>query len=227
RGFALPSDGTIHRSDDCLVSSYAGSFTEKTTHLPSGLGAGAPTCFIRKTSAWVMGALAWAAWLHTTAAAASIRERNMRILYPPPPFTESAGRSTRTARRWNGVYSGGVPICVDTCSEGILHENRDPMKQRDKEELFDPEKMQARVDRLKAEGKLPSFEELLAVAEEGARQQHQEMRTARTKSRRLTSIASHPEARLKVESTLPPGKLRAGLRKFVGGPAVIPIRKAD
>jgi hypothetical protein len=101
------------------------------------------------------------------------------------------------------------------------------MKQRDKEELFDPEKMQARVDRLKAEGKLPSFEELLAVAEEVARQQHQEMRTARTKSRRLTSIADHPEARWKVESTLPPGKLRAGLRKFVGGPAVIPIRKAD
>src|SRR5258706_14274362 len=46
RGSALPSLGTIQRSDDCSFSSYDGLVTEKTVHLPSGLGAGAPTRFI-------------------------------------------------------------------------------------------------------------------------------------------------------------------------------------
>src|SRR5207244_7017074 len=46
RGSALPSFGTIQRSDDCSFSSYDGLVTEKTVHLPSGLGAGPPTRFI-------------------------------------------------------------------------------------------------------------------------------------------------------------------------------------
>src|SRR6266550_2829421 len=54
-GFALPSDGTIQRSDTTSFSSYDGSVTEKTTHLPSGLGSGAPTRFIRKSVSCVSG----------------------------------------------------------------------------------------------------------------------------------------------------------------------------
>src|SRR5438034_1800268 len=46
RGSALPSFGTIQRSDDCSFSSYDGLVTEKTVHLPSALGAGPPTRFI-------------------------------------------------------------------------------------------------------------------------------------------------------------------------------------
>src|SRR5260370_25090130 len=55
RGFALPSDGTSHRSETTSFSSYAGSVTEKTTDLPSGLGSGAPTRFIRKSVSCVIG----------------------------------------------------------------------------------------------------------------------------------------------------------------------------
>jgi hypothetical protein len=55
RGAALPSAGTSHRSVDCSFSSYDGSVTEKTTHLPSGLIAGAPTRFINHMVSCVSG----------------------------------------------------------------------------------------------------------------------------------------------------------------------------
>src|SRR6185369_10938336 len=57
RGFALPSVGTIHRSDTWSFSSYAGSTRENTTHFPSGLGTGAPTRFIIHIVSCVNGAL--------------------------------------------------------------------------------------------------------------------------------------------------------------------------
>ena len=43
RGAALPSAGTIQRSDTSFRGSYDGSETLKTTHLPSADGTGAPT----------------------------------------------------------------------------------------------------------------------------------------------------------------------------------------
>src|SRR3954462_1311435 len=53
-GAVDPSVGTIQRSLMVFDSSYDGSVTEKTVHLPSGLTTGAPTRFMRKTSSWVM-----------------------------------------------------------------------------------------------------------------------------------------------------------------------------
>src|SRR5437773_11165183 len=55
RGCALPSEGTIHKSDICSFSSYAGSMTEKTTSLPSGESDGAPTRGINHSASWVTG----------------------------------------------------------------------------------------------------------------------------------------------------------------------------
>src|ERR1700682_2880490 len=49
RGAALPSAGTSQRSELWSFSSYAGSVTEKTTHLPSGLGRGLLTLFMSQS----------------------------------------------------------------------------------------------------------------------------------------------------------------------------------
>src|SRR5665213_1087717 len=57
RGAALPSAGAIQRSLTSLSGSYDGSSTGKTTHLPSGLAAGAPTRFIIQSLSWVIGVL--------------------------------------------------------------------------------------------------------------------------------------------------------------------------
>src|SRR5882762_8023855 len=54
RGSALPSLGTSQRSLTCSPSVYDGSVTLKTIQRPSGLMAGEPTRFMRKTSSWVM-----------------------------------------------------------------------------------------------------------------------------------------------------------------------------
>src|SRR5258708_34674448 len=53
RGAVLPSTGTSQRSELCSFSSYEGSVTEAMTHLPSGLGAGAPTRFISQSASCV------------------------------------------------------------------------------------------------------------------------------------------------------------------------------
>src|SRR5213075_2377633 len=57
RGSALPSFGTIQRSEVCSFSSYDGLVTEKTVHLPSELGAGPPTRFISHIVSWVSARL--------------------------------------------------------------------------------------------------------------------------------------------------------------------------
>src|SRR6185369_14502067 len=57
RGFALPSLGTIQRSETWSFSSYDGSTNENTTHFPSGLGTGAPTRFIIHIVSCVSGTL--------------------------------------------------------------------------------------------------------------------------------------------------------------------------
>src|SRR5258705_10934427 len=54
RGSALPSLGTSQRSLTCSPSVYDGSVTLKTIQRPSGLMAGEPTRFMRKTSSWVL-----------------------------------------------------------------------------------------------------------------------------------------------------------------------------
>src|SRR5467141_2384823 len=54
RGSALPSLGTTQRSPTCSPSVYDGSVTLKTIQRPSGLIAGDPTRFIRKTSSCVI-----------------------------------------------------------------------------------------------------------------------------------------------------------------------------
>src|SRR6266508_154895 len=54
RGSALPSLGTSQRSLTCSPSVYDGSVTLKTIQRPSGLMAGEPTRFMRKTSSWVI-----------------------------------------------------------------------------------------------------------------------------------------------------------------------------
>src|SRR5260221_12186163 len=58
RGAVLPSTGTSQRSELCSFSSYDGSVTEETTHLPSGLGTGAPTRFISQSASCVGAFLA-------------------------------------------------------------------------------------------------------------------------------------------------------------------------
>src|SRR5580704_10587655 len=55
RGGFSPSTGTNHRSLMALSGSYAGSSTEYTIHLPSGLAAGAPTRFIIQSASCVIG----------------------------------------------------------------------------------------------------------------------------------------------------------------------------
>ena len=55
RGGRLPSEGTIHRSLDLASSSYDGSATPNTIHLPSGLTAGALTRVVSQTSSCVIG----------------------------------------------------------------------------------------------------------------------------------------------------------------------------
>src|SRR5437667_8299594 len=75
RGSALPSFGTIHRSDDCSFSSYEGLVTEKTVHLPSGLGAGPPTRFISHIASCVRARFAG---ILTTSCAASAPATNRR-----------------------------------------------------------------------------------------------------------------------------------------------------
>src|SRR5205085_572611 len=57
-GSALPSFGTIQRSAVWSFSSYAGLVTEKTVHLPSGLGDGAATRFISHITSCVRARLA-------------------------------------------------------------------------------------------------------------------------------------------------------------------------
>src|ERR1051325_2764168 len=84
RGFALPSAGAAQRSEVCSFSSYAGCVTEKTTHLPSGLTAGAPTRGISHIDSCVSGCFGWA-----EGAAARRREGRpaaasiQRAAYPP------------------------------------------------------------------------------------------------------------------------------------------------
>src|SRR5882724_5676567 len=58
RGSVLPSTGMSQRSDDCSFSSYDGSVTEATTHLPSGLGTGVPTRFMSQRASCVGAFLA-------------------------------------------------------------------------------------------------------------------------------------------------------------------------
>jgi len=55
RGADDPSVITSHRSLDCSLGSYAGSVTENTTRVPSGLSTGPPTRFISHTSSCVIG----------------------------------------------------------------------------------------------------------------------------------------------------------------------------
>src|SRR5258705_6175432 len=54
RRSALPSLRTSQRSLTCSPSVYDGSVTLKTIQRPSGLIAGEPTRFMRKTSSWVI-----------------------------------------------------------------------------------------------------------------------------------------------------------------------------
>src|SRR5687767_4143106 len=77
RGAALPSAGTIQRSEVSFFSSYAGSVSEKTTHLPSGDGAGDPTRFIRNSVSWVTGGFADCA---RAAAGRAARARSVAII---------------------------------------------------------------------------------------------------------------------------------------------------
>src|SRR5258706_5562727 len=77
RGSALPSLGTIQRSDDCSFSSYDGLVTEKTVHLPSGLGAGPPTRFISHIVSCVRARLA----ARRIGCAASVAPRNARTAH--------------------------------------------------------------------------------------------------------------------------------------------------
>src|SRR5258708_8116785 len=58
RAAGLRSTGTSQRSELCSFSSYDGSVTEETTHLPSGLGTGAPTRFISQSASCVGAFLA-------------------------------------------------------------------------------------------------------------------------------------------------------------------------
>src|SRR5262245_29828461 len=57
RGAAAPSAGTSQRSAVWSLSSYAGCVTDTTTHLPSGLGTGAPTRGISQSASCVTGCL--------------------------------------------------------------------------------------------------------------------------------------------------------------------------
>src|SRR6266576_1249863 len=61
RGSALPSLGTSQRSLTCSPSVYDGSVTLNTIQRPSGLIAGDPTRFMRKTSSCVIVWRCWAA----------------------------------------------------------------------------------------------------------------------------------------------------------------------
>src|SRR5688572_2634161 len=90
-----PSAGTIHRSDTAAAGSYEGSETEKTAHLPSGLGTGAPTVLARYTSSCVIGDLAY-----TNAGRMSTAARQHdRITSIISNFTASRSASSRSSLR--------------------------------------------------------------------------------------------------------------------------------
>src|SRR6266404_4236411 len=83
RGFALASVGTSQRSEVWSFSSYEGSVTEKTTHLPSGLTFGAPTRFINHMASCVIGCLVvWA----VAAIAKRTRSKQARRRRPEQPY---------------------------------------------------------------------------------------------------------------------------------------------
>src|SRR6476469_9709283 len=77
---ALPSAGTIQRSLDCSFGSYDGSVTEKTTHRPSGLIAGAPTRFISQSVSCVIGCFAAIAAAATRTVATNVVNRFIKVL---------------------------------------------------------------------------------------------------------------------------------------------------
>src|SRR5262245_24788495 len=86
RGSAPPSPGTIQRSADFSLSSYAGSVTRNTTHLPSGLDTGAPTRFMSQRSSWVIACFASCARTNTgvsgMASATASRAHSCFITFP-------------------------------------------------------------------------------------------------------------------------------------------------
>ena len=94
RGGEVPSVAASHRSLACSFGSYAGSVTEKTTRVPSGLSTGAPTRFISHTSSCVMARGAAAG----VAGAAANATKPIRINLTPSN-KRFMTRSLRTPRR--------------------------------------------------------------------------------------------------------------------------------
>ena len=86
------------------------------------------------------------------------------------------------------------------------------------------QRMQAEVDQLRREGRLPTMEQFLAAMEEGAKAYQAGLR----KTGEVTSIADHPEAWDEVQPPMPLA-LRPAWARLLNQPLrsarVVPIKK--
>ena len=99
-------------------------------------------------------------------------------------------------------------------------------------EMFDPRKMEERIETLKREGRLPTLEQFLAAVAEASEQLQEVIETNEQAVPvpaavvpEVVSIADYEAVRDHLLGFIGPGSLRAGLAKASGRRRVIPIRE--